>query len=200
MVMLDLNELGHGANPGISAAKGAELAEAAAVCMEEQGHIQGIEMAVRGLIQQNHRLDWTPVTRQAHRTWDDNDEATEDGAACIAALIANHDIGQTVIIRARKSTPQQPTGFDYWLGDNDTDTVSDAERAATRSLSPLLAEENLIARMRLEVSGIRNGDDSVVAARVRRKVRQIGRSNALGLPAYVVVVEFGRPIAEVREA
>ncbi len=198
--MLDLNELGRGENPGISVAKGTEMAEAAAVCLEERGHTQGVTMVIRGHHHQNHRLDWTPVTAQVRRTWDDDDEATEDGAACIAALIANHDIGQMVIVRARKSTPQQPTGFDYWLGDNDTDSMSDAERAATDSLSSLLAEDNIVARMRLEVSGIRNGDDSVLAARVRSKLRQVGRSKALEIPAYVIVVEFGRPIAEVRTA
>ena len=99
--------------------------------------------------------------------------------------------------RTRKSTPQYPTGFDYWLGDDNTACMSDAERAATESLASFLGDEKLVARAMLEVSGIRKADDRTIRARVRRKLRQMNRSDALGLPAYAIVVEFGRPLAEV---
>lgn len=195
---LDLNALTAGGNPGITPEKGAELAQAGAVCLEEQGHAPGTQLTVRGDYGNSYRLAWTPVTPQARRTWNDDDEATEDGAAGISVLLANREIGQAVIARARKSSPQQPTGFDYWLGDDQTDNMSDAEQAATESLADVLADNNLVARSRLEVSGIRNANDSVIRARVRQKLRQMRLSDALGLPGYAIIVEFGRPLAEVR--
>ena len=197
--MLDLNDLGQENHPGISAAKGAELAEACAVCLEDQGHHQDVELAVQGTFNRMYRLAWEPVTPQVQRTWDDDQEATEDGAACIAAFLADREIGQTVILRTRKSTAQQPTGFDYWLGDDNIAEMSAAERMVTESLANLLADDNLVARTRLEVSGIRNGNNATIVQRVQRKLRQMNRSDALGLPAYAIVIEFGRPVAEVRQ-
>ncbi len=196
--MLDLNELAVGEHPGITAEKGAELAQAGAVCLEERGHAQGVMLTVRGSVSNSHRLAWTPVTPQAHRTWADDAEATEDGAACIAALLANREMGQMVVIRAAKSTPQRPTGFDYWLGDDNMANMSDVEQEATESLASFLAGDRLVVRTRLEVSGIRNDSDAAIRARVRRKLRQMDRSNTLELPAYAIVVEFGHPVAEVR--
>jgi hypothetical protein len=79
-----------------------------------------------------------------------------------------------VIQRSRKGT-----GFDYWLGDE--------------SYMPFES------KARLEVSGIRNGDQKVVTARVRAKLMQTEVSDVTSLPAYIVVVEFGHPVAEVRQ-
>lgn len=197
--MLDLKDLAAGGNPGITAEKGAGLAQAAAVCLEEQGHQQGTLLTVRGNVHNGNRpVAWPPATPQARRTWNDNDESTEEGAAGIATLLANREIGQQVILRSRKSTPQEPTGFDYWLGDDDIANMSDAERTVTESLAGMLADHNLVARSRMEVSGIRNGDDRAVRARVGRKLRQMDPSDPTGLPGYAIVVEFGQPLAEVR--
>lgn len=54
-------------------------------------------------------------------------------------------------------------------------------------------------KARMEVSGIRNGNDSQVRARVKQKLRQMNRSNDQELPAYAIVVEFGRPLAEIKK-
>ena len=196
--MLDLNDLAAGGNPGITAEKGSELAQAAAYCLEEEGHQQGAALSVRGDINRTYGLTWTPVTAQVRRTWHDDEEATEDGAACVAALLANLEIGKAVIIRARKSTPQQPTGFDYWLGDDNIADMSRAERTATESFSHLLADDSLVVRIRLEVSGIRKDSDTAIRGRATRKLRQMRRSDTLELPGYAIVVEFGQPVAEVR--
>ena len=169
--MLDLNELDTDSIPGITRAKGNELAEAGAVCLESQGHLRGACLTVRNGANNSYRLDWPPVTDQARRTWNDDQEATEDGAAGIAVLLASREIGYAVVSRSRKGT-----GFDYWLG-----------------------EDVLDFKARMEVSGIRNGNDSQVRARVQEKLRQMNRSNALGLPAYAIVVEFGRPLAEIKK-
>lgn len=173
--MLDLNELDTDNIPGISRAKGNELAEAGAVCLESQGHTRGARLTVRNGANNSYRLDWPPVTDQARRTWNDEEEATEDGAVGIAVLLASREIGYTVVSRSRKGT-----GFDYLLGEE-------------------LGEGVLDSKARMEVSGIRNGNDSQVRARVQEKLRQMNRSNALGLPAYAIVVEFGRPLAEIKK-
>jgi len=49
----------------------------------------------------------------------------------------------------------------------------------------------------MEVSGIRQGSDSEVDARVREKLRQVTASDREGFPAYVVVVEFTGPLSRV---
>lgn len=195
---LDLNDLTAGDNPGITPEVGAALAQAGAICLAERGHTQGAPLTVRGDYDNRYQLAWPPVTPQARRTWNDDPDATEDAAAGISVLLANRIVGLEVIARARKSSPQHPTGFDYWLGDDRADDMTDAERAATESLSHTLYDANLVARSRLEVSGIRNGNDSVIKARVRRKLRQMRPSDALGLPGYAIIVEFGHPLAEVK--
>jgi hypothetical protein len=56
----------------------------------------------------------------------------------------------------------------------------------------------LFQRMaRLEVSGIRKGSRSQINARVKQKTEQTRASDAEGLPAYIIVVEFSRPISTV---
>jgi len=167
--MLDLNELDTDDIPGLSRVKGNELAEAGAVCLESQGHVQGTPLTVRGNANNSYELYWSPVTDQGRRTWNDDEEATEDGAAGIAVLLANREIGYIVVLRSRKGS-----GFDYWLGGDVLDF-----------------------KARMEVSGIRNGNDSQVRTRVKQKLRQMDRSNDQKLPAYAVVVEFGRPLAEI---
>lgn len=73
-------------------------------------------------------------------------------------------------------------GFDYWLGTQ--------------------ADEIVPYEAKMEVSGIRNGGESDIARRVREKVAQMARPDPPvdpNLPAYAVVIEFSRPVAEIRE-
>lgn len=192
--MLDLNDLGTGQNPAITAAIGNALAEAGAVCLGEQGHSQRAPFTVRGSFRKVYTLVWPPATDQAKRTWNDLAEAAEHGAAGIAALLAIREIGYSPLLRSRKRT-----GFDYWLGDRDLSNVSEAERTATMKLRGELRDDTLVVRVRLEVSGINNGDDRRVRARRNARLRQMSRSDTSGLPAYVMVIEFGRPLAEVKQ-
>ena len=192
--MLDLNDLGAGQNPGITAAIGNALAEAGAVCLATNHHLPGVPLVVRGRADRRYRLVWPLPPAQAVLGWNDPAEAVEEGAAGIAVLLANRETGFLVIARSWKGT-----GFDYLLGDADILNVSDAERAVTADWAKVLADESLVARGRLEVSGILNGSDSQVRARAREKLDQISRSDHWAIPAFVIVVEFGRPLAEVWE-
>jgi hypothetical protein len=100
--------------------------------------------------------------------YNDPERATENGAYGIAILVIRDLTGFTVVEQSRKGT-----GFDYWLG----------------------YEEGPMFKARLEVSGIRAGDESTISARVQQKVRQTKRSDSLSLPGYIVVIEFSQPRA-----
>lgn len=174
--MLDLNDLSLGLMPGVTAEAGASLAQAAGVCLESQGHAQGVNLRVRGDRRGNHEMHWPPVTPQAQRSWANEDNATEDGAAGVAVLLAREEIGYLVVERANRGA-----GFDYWLGSQ--------------------VEEVASYEAKMEVSGIRNGEPNV-PGRVRAKIGQMTRPSppvAPNLPAYAVVTEFSRPVAEIRE-
>ena len=149
------------------------LAEAGGVCLESQGHVMGVQLRVSGYANNIYRLEWPPITDQISRTWNDLPEATEDGAMGIAVLLAKRETGHAVLERSRKGT-----GFDYWMGDESTEPFQD--------------------KARLEISGILNGNDYEVRKRVRQKLKQTSRSNGL-LPAYVIVVEFGKPLAQIQK-
>ena len=172
--MLDLSELGNGSIPGITPALGSALAEAEGVCLESQGHSQNVNLVVRSYINGHYPLRWPPITEQALRAWGDTEYATEHGAAGIAVLLADLEFSYTVIEASRRGT-----GFDYWLGNESEDTFQ--------------------RKARLEVSGIRQGGDSVIRARVQKKLQQTKLSDPAfpDMPAYVIVVEFGNPLAEV---
>ena len=192
--MLDLRELDTDDMPGMSRVKGNYLAKAAAVCLDHHGHLQGVRLTVQGSFDNSYALAWPEATAQDRRTFADSGEATERGAEGIAILLAIREIGYTVVLRSRKMT-----GFDYWLGNDDTLNVSDAEREATLEMLPYLEDVNLTVRGRMEVSGIFQDTGYRLRERVNEKLRQTSRSDTLRLPAYVVVVEFSKPVAEVVE-
>ena len=190
--MLDLRDLDTGNIPGVDRQKGSDLAKAAAVCLEAQKHAPGVQLTVRGTSSSGYPVTWPVVTAQSRRSRADLQEATEHGAAGIAILLAILEIGHTVILRSRKST-----GIDYWLGDDDDSNASSVEKIVTAELQALLEDDALIVKGRMEVSGILQGNDSDIATRSREKLSQTNRSASSLLPAYVIVVEFGRPLAEV---
>ena len=190
--MLNLTELHSDDIPGVDRPKANDLAMAAAVCLEAQRHQPGVQLTVRWMSGSRYRLTWPAVTAQSRRSRADALEATEDGAAGIAILLTIREIGYTVVLRSYKTT-----GFDYWLGDRDASNVTLAERMATTELQHLLEDDALIVRVRMEVSGILQGNVSQIRARSNQKVIQTAQSASSGLPAYVIVVEFGSPIAVI---
>ncbi len=170
---MDLHALDAGM-PGITPAFGQYLRQAATVCLEERSHQPGVEMPVEGAYVQRYIVSWSGATMQERRCLGDPEVATEHGAYGIAALLAVSLTGMTVIERSRKGT-----GFDFWLG-------------------PKKARGGLFQkRTRLEISGVRDGDNGEIKSRVRLKLDQTKQSDHLRLPAYVVVVEFSRPISHV---
>ena len=172
--MLDLEVLGSGQIPSITPAVGNFLAEAAGVCLESQDHLPGVQLAVTGYRNGHFVLSWLPVAEQALRSWGHAERATEFGAEAVAILMAKKVIGFAVIECSRKGT-----GFDYWLG--------------------IRTESTFQRKARLEISGIRRGDESTVRTRMKKKLKQTAQSDEIRLPAYAIVVEFGEPLAQVQK-
>lgn len=156
--------------PGITPNFGRALAEAASVCLDEQGHSSPTPMQVCGTVERNAKITWQTPSDRAHGCWGDPEYTTEHGAYGVASLLIPEISEYTVVERSKKGT-----GFDFWLGDKNDQGFLFQNKA------------------RLEVSGIRKGSDSIIADRVRSKLQQTERSSGTGLPAVVVVVEFGDP-------
>ena len=172
--VLNLQHLSQGL-PAITPAFGAAIAEACAICLTDEAHEPGVILKVEGEFSIQFHLAWQLVTEQARRCWKDEEYTTEQAAYGIAFLLILHLTNLTVIERSRKGT-----GFDYWLGSQDSNPMLPFQRMA-----------------RLEVSGIRKGNQSQINTRVRQKKDQTGVSDAEGLPAFIIVVEFSRPISVV---
>jgi hypothetical protein len=163
--------------PALTPALGGTLAEAAAVCLADRGHGDVCEMQLRWRADARlfaiHRPLVTDPMRRAYR---DMQDATELGACGVAILAVRAITGYAVVERSVKGT-----GFDYWLGTID---------------APSTASEPLERKARLEVSGILHGAVRSVEARVREKIRQTRRW-AGSYPAYIVVVEFSKPMVRI---
>jgi hypothetical protein len=169
---IDLTTLQQGF-PALTPAAGLQLAEAAAVCLEERGHANEVVLSLCGKWTQQYQVVRPDVTSQMRRCYNDPEEATEWGACGLALLLMRDLSGFSVVERSRRGT-----GFDYWLGDLD--------------------ESAFQQKVKLEVSGIRRGNMQAIAARIGQKRRQTER--ATGTEAtYLAVVEFGQPTARVEE-
>ena len=171
--MLDLNNLCNGDIPAISPSVGACFAEAGGVCLEQNGHDRGKTLSVRGYRHNRHTLSWPLITSQSLASWNDLEQATEFGAVAVAVMVAKAEIGYEILRQSRKGT-----GFDYWIGS--------------------ASDEGFVDKAGLEISGILNGDDRTIKARVKEKLTQTEQSDQSQLEMYVIVVEFGRPLAEVQ--
>ncbi len=176
VVTLDLQNLSTGI-PALTSAMGTVLAEAAAVCLDDRGHPIPVQLHLRKIDEPQYMLSCPAVTEAMRRTHNDLEKATENGAYGIAILLIRRLRGLTAIQQSKKGT-----GFDYWLGPDDGEEVLPFQNSA-----------------RLEVSGILNGTASQFATRVTQKLKQTEASDDTKLTAYAIVVEFGRPQAEVGE-
>ncbi len=143
-------------SPGITSAFGQTLAEAGAVCFEDQNHPNGVELKVNGTFEAKYQVFWQQVTDQMIRCYNDEESTTELGAYGVAFLLILDLTDYTIIKRSRRGT-----GFDCWLG-----------QAQENEELPFQNKEGL------EVSGIRSGDNSRIKTRVNEKLKQVKPSNA----------------------
>jgi hypothetical protein len=155
----------------LTPACGAMMAEAAAVCLEDQGHGLSVSLSIEGDFTEVVTLYREPVDERARWSHNDTERATENGAYGVSLLALQELTGLTVLLQSRRGS-----GFDFWLGPD----------------SGFLFQ----AGIRLEVSGIRRGDETSIRRRLRSKIRQTEQSQQLA-PAYVAVVEFSQPVLRV---
>jgi len=171
---IHLNSLSDGF-PGITPKYGSFLSEAAVVCLEDQNHPSGIRMTIDGDI--NHQLNvfWDNIENrnQVYRTWQDYEETTEYGAYGLAFLIVSNLTDYTITQRAMKGK-----GFDYWI--------------AKKNSNDFLFQNN----GRLEVSGIRKGDNSKINSRMKEKISRINKYEN-DIPLIITIIEFSKPISRV---
>lgn len=171
---LKLQDLSKGF-PGVTPTFGSMLAEAGAVCFEDQGHTGGAQLQVQGVFRTKYQVFWEHVTDQMINSYSDEEFTTEHGAYGVAFLLVLDLTDHTIIQKSRRGT-----GFDYWLG-----KVKNDEELPFQN------------KERLEVSGIRSGDSSRIKARVNEKLKQVQPSDATALPALIVVVEFSEPLSQM---
>jgi hypothetical protein len=157
--------------PGLTTAAGQTLAEAAAVCLEDQKHPSGVRLQRGGMMPDDMHVEWLPVDEQQRRCYADMQEATEWGACGVAVLVVREVTGLVVVDRSKKGS-----GFDYWLGEKDSDNLPFAGTS------------------RLEVSGILTGTQTQIASRIKQKKDQMKPTDHLA-SGFVAVIEFGTPTA-----
>jgi hypothetical protein len=169
---LSLQTLCEGDIPALSAYEGGSLAEAASVCLKANAHHSPVLLTVRGDYKRSASLSFLEVTDQMNRTHGDPEVASERGACAIAILLVCALSEYTIVHRSYKGT-----GVDYFLGHKNDFLFQ--------------------MKARLEVSGIGNGSETDIRRRKKIKLEQTQRSDALQIPAWVVITEFSRPVAEV---
>lgn len=158
---------------------GTQLSEAASICLDDCQHISPTKMAIYDGANSTTDVIWTAPTVQMKRTYNHH-EATELGACGIAALLMR-DMQQLHIVERAS----QGTGSDYWLLPLDKSGVSQSAGIFE-------------GRIRLEVSGIRNGTPATITQRLKQKVQQL-KKPGVNTSAFAVVVEFGSPQAQIKK-
>ncbi|NJM33646.1 MAG: hypothetical protein HC850_01890 [Rhodomicrobium sp.] len=111
-------------------------------------------------------VQWEPADQQTKSAWNNNTDATEDGACCVALAAVELLEGMVAVRRAENGT-----GADYYIAPANVQ-VDDLE--------------NLL---RLEISGIDRATHALVSKRLRQKVAQAERGKS-NLPAIAAVVGF----------
>lgn len=167
---IDIHSLGMVSH--LSAVRCADFSEAAAVCLDANGHLSSVILIVEGDLTGQFELGWSEVTQQMKDSRSDMEDTVESGAYCLAMLV----IEKLTQLQVTKQS-QKRTGFDYWLG-----------------IEESFGMQHLA---RLEVSGILKGSKGQINQRLKEKVQQTKKSDNLNIPAYIVVVEFSQPFLKI---
>lgn len=159
--------------PGVSPIEGANLYENCIVQLHRSGHSSPVVLNVDGLQLCKYAMVWEDSYNDVlERTYADEQSNVERSAVCISIFLALKQTPYTIIERSRRGT-----GFDYMLGFSD---------------DPFFQP-----KARLEISGIaKETSTNRVDFRFQAKEAQTKRSESMGLPAYVSIVEFSTPKAK----
>lgn len=105
------------------------------------------------------------------RSWKEINYCTDHAAVCMSCVLAIHETEFTIVERSCKGD-----GFDYWLGYKEDHLFNHAAR--------------------LEISGIlKESRTNTIEKRLKDKMKQTEQSDETCLPAYISIIEFGKPKA-----
>ncbi len=144
------------------------------VCFDDQGHASGVSLPLLyGSQNRTFSICWTgEVTERMRAAYKDIIRATDNAACAIALLVIREVTEFTAIEQATRGTT-----VDYYLGSKDEP-------------GDLIFNH----KARLEASGIlRENVSNTIEARIKEKKDRLKG----GLPAYVVIVEFGGPVSKM---
>lgn len=153
-------------HPGLTKAIAEFLSEAARVCLDRH-HASPVDVTLERVESQSvAAISWQTTDSITQGAWANEIDTTEQGAyGCALAAIELVD-GLVAVRRA-----ETMTGADYYIAPAGT------------------FAEDLEDCVRLEVSGVDQGDRTVIAQRLRTKVKQAA-AGASNLPARAAVVGF----------
>lgn len=185
---LSLEDLLRPDSPSLTDALGERSYEAIMMCFEHHGHESSLYAKVSDLdretlanleiawIGQNSKSDCARKSR-IRRSFGAARNAAETAAEGFAQLLIPEMTGFVLLERSNIGS-----GVDYWLTrKKDMKEYDFANREARLEVSGTVSQEHL--------SGVENI--------VRKNLEQTKSSDYSGLPAHVIVVEFGRPIIYV---
>lgn len=154
---------------GLTPSYGAHLLEGCMVSLYRNNHPAEVEMKIVGHFDMTVNLVWPSeqINEQIILCWADQDNATEQGAECIALLLIPRFTGMQ-LLRTYKGP-----GFDFHLG--------------------RLIDGKFNVEARLEVSGIFKGKKKEINKRENLKKKQTAKSDYTKLPAYISIIEFSQP-------
>jgi hypothetical protein len=153
-------------HPGLTKAISDSYSEAARVCLDRH-HISPIEISIEAATVNHEAVArWQRTDERERGAWANETDTTESGAYGVALAAIELSAGMVAVRRA-----ETRTGADYYIA------------------SPNTTADDLESWLRLEVSGVDRGDDSILQQRLRQKVQQAldGQNN---LPALATIVGF----------
>lgn len=156
----------HERHTGLTASLGGVLSEAASVCLNRH-HESPVDIKIRCNGQESTQsVEFQKPDARVLNAWANDIDTTENGAYGVS-LAAVESEEQLVAIRRAETL----TGADWYV-------------------APIGAEpDDLENCFRLEVSGVDSGGQTIVEARLRKKIDQT-RRGASNLPAIASVVGF----------
>ena len=151
---------------GLTKSVASSYAEAAMVCFDRH-HVPVVELEIEDKKAKTvATVDWPTVSDQVKAAWNNEIDATEQGASAVALASVEATRGMVAVSRA-----ETLSGSDYYI---------DAPGAVVVDLE---------TTYRLEISGIDAGDLKQVGYRLNKKIKQ-AKAGSSNLPAIACVVGF----------
>ncbi|MDM8521221.1 hypothetical protein QUF64_14340 [Anaerolineales bacterium HSG6] len=180
MIKLQLDTLESGI-PALTSKRAGVHMEACVWCLLECGHNNQVTLKVTEQQKKNYlyKISWSEdkIDIEAINRAYNEDDGPEEGAVAIALLLIRERTDYTAVRRSVTGT-----GIDYWLDYKNIQNNQIFGRGCAR----------------LEISGIlKQSSTNKPQYRISKKLKQIQQSDSTGFPAYIVVVEFSQPKAEV---